>query len=164
MNHNGSRVQNSPISAVDLFCGAGGLTYGLMQAGMLSPTNLERLRATPHDGGTWKHWPEDLVLACHRKDTGKSYGSIYGRMRWDSPAPTMTTFCTGIGNGRFGHPEQDRSITLKEAALLQSFPSDYEFWPRDEKLNRGAVARMIGNAVPPRLAKVLGETFLSHVR
>ena len=129
----------------------------------LTPVNLRRIRATPRDGGTWKYWPKRLLLPCHRRTTGKSYSSIYGRMWWDKPGPTMTTLCTGLGNGRFGHPEQDRAITLREAALLQSFPHNYEFWPRAQKLNRRAVGRMIGNAVPPRLAKVLGETLLSHV-
>lgn len=76
----------------------------------------------------------------------------------------MTTLCNGIGNGRFGHPDQDRAITLREAALLQTFPRGYEFWPSNEKLNRKAVARMIGNAVPPQLAKVLGETLLAHAQ
>ncbi|MDC4203792.1 MAG: DNA cytosine methyltransferase [Candidatus Manganitrophus sp.] len=132
-------------------------------ASLLSRTNLERIRATPRDGGTRKHWPDRLVLACHQRHTGKSYGSIYGRMWWDRPGPTMTTLCTGIGNGRFGHPEQDRAITLREAALLQSFPRTYDFWPREEKLNRKAVGRMIGNAVPPKLARALGEALLSHV-
>lgn len=132
-------------------------------ASSLSPVNVERIQATPHDGGTRKHWPERLVLACHQRETGKTYGSIYGRMWWEKPGPTMTTLCTGLGNGRFGHPEQDRAITLREAALLQSFPRTYEFWPREEKLNRKAVGRMIGNAVPPRLAKALGEALLSHV-
>ena len=75
----------------------------------------------------------------------------------------MTTLCTGLGNGRFGHPEQDRAITLREAALIQSFPKRYEFWPKDVKLNRGAVAQMIGNAVPPRLAKALGQAIVKHV-
>jgi DNA (cytosine-5)-methyltransferase 1 len=84
-------------------------------------------------------------------------------MWWDKPGPTMTTLCTGLGNGRFGHPEQDRAITLREAALLQSFPPGYQFWPREEKVNRKAVSRMIGNAVPPKLAKILGEALLSHV-
>jgi DNA (cytosine-5)-methyltransferase 1 len=83
-------------------------------------------------------------------------------MWWDKPAPTMTTLCTGIGNGRFGHPEQDRSITLREAALFQSFPRSYEFWPSDEKINRKAISRMIGNAVPPRLAKALGQAIIEH--
>jgi DNA (cytosine-5)-methyltransferase 1 len=84
-------------------------------------------------------------------------------MWWDKPSPTMTTLCTGIGNGRFGHPEQDRAITLREAALLQGFPRSYQFWPRDRKLNRKAVGRMIGNAVPPGVAKALGKALLSHV-
>jgi DNA (cytosine-5)-methyltransferase 1 len=132
-------------------------------ASLLSPINLERIRATPRDGGTRRDWPEHLVLPCHRRPTGKTYGSIYGRMWWDKPAPTMTTLCTGIGNGRFGHPEQDRAITLREAALLQSFPRSYAFWPDGKKLNRTAVARMIGNAVPPKLAEALGRALLSHV-
>lgn len=133
-------------------------------ASLLSPLNLERIRATPHDGGTWKHWPDRLVLPCHRRITGKTYGSIYGRMWWDRPGPTMTTLCMGLGNGRFGHPEQDRAITLREAALLQSFPHNYEFWPRSEKLNRKAVGRMIGNALPPKIAKFLGEALMAHIR
>lgn len=129
----------------------------------LSALNAERIRATPLDGGTRKNWPEHLVLKCHQRKSGQSYASIYGRMRWDQPAPTMTTLCTGIGNGRFGHPEQHRSISLREAALFQSFPRSYEFWPADKRLNRSAVSRMIGNAVPPKLAKALGETLMAHV-
>ncbi len=133
------------------------------KASVLSAMNLKRIRATPRNGGTWKDWPKELVLDCHRRDSGKSYGGIYGRMWWDRPAPTMTTLCTGIGNGRFGHPEEDRSITLREAALFQSFPRSYKFWPSDEKLNRKAVGRMIGNAVPPKLAKALGRAIMEHV-
>ena len=133
-------------------------------AAQLSPMNLRRIRATPHDGGTKDDWPHALQLACHRRATGSKYHSIYGRMRWDEPAPTMTTLCNGIGNGRFGHPEQDRAISLREAALLQTFPEGYDFWPRGEKVNAKAVARMIGNAVPPRLARALGDALLDHVR
>ena len=132
-------------------------------ASLLSPTNLRRIQATRHDGGTRRDWPDELVLDCHRKESGQSYGSIYARMWWDQPSPTMTTLCNGIGNGRFGHPEQDRAITLREAALFQSFPPSYEFWPPGQKVNRKAVGRMIGNAVPPRLAKALGEALLAHV-
>jgi len=129
----------------------------------LSLLNVRRLKATPRDGGTRHHWPAELVLNCHRKKSGERYHSIYGRMWWDKPAPTMTTLCTGIGNGRFGHPEQDRSITLREAALFQSFPLQYAFWPPDQKLNRSVVSRLVGNAVPPKLAKVLGEALLQHL-
>ena len=135
----------------------------LHRAVELNPLNLQRIQETPHDGGTWRSWPKHLVLPCHRRSTGKSYGSIYGRMWWDKPAPTMTTLCTGLGNGRFGHPDQDRAITLREAALLQSFPVAYEFWPRERKLNRKAVGRMIGNAVPPSLARAIGVALLQHV-
>jgi len=134
----------------------------LHAASQLSPLNLRRIRATSHDGGTRHDWPDELVLDCHRKKSGERYHSIYGRMWWDKPAPTMTTLCTGIGNGRFGHPEQDRSITLREAALFQSFPRSYEFWPTDQKINRKAIGRMIGNAVPPKLAKALGQAIMKH--
>lgn len=133
-------------------------------AAQLSDMNLRRIKATKKDGGTRQSWPEELVLDCHKKKTGKSYYSIYGRMWWDKPSPTMTTLCTGIGNGRFGHPTQDRAITLREAALFQSFPKSYEFWPPSKKLNKGAISRMIGNAVPPKLAKVIGQAIIQHVR
>lgn len=132
-------------------------------ASKLSDLNLRRIKRTSPDGGNRREWPEELVLECHKKETGETYHSIYGRMWWDKPSPTMTTLCTGIGNGRFGHPKQHRSITLREAALLQSFPRSYQFWPSDQKLNRGAVSRMIGNAVPPRLAKAIGLAIMEHV-
>ncbi len=132
-------------------------------ASKLSDLNLQRIKATSADGGNRREWPEELVLECHKRETGDRYHSIYGRMWWDRPSPTMTTLCTGIGNGRFGHPEQHRSITLREAALLQSFPKAYQFWPPGTKLNRSAVSRMIGNAVPPRLAKALGVAIMEHV-
>jgi len=132
-------------------------------AALLSPKNLRRVRATPRNGGTKADWPKDLLLDCHKRATGARYRSIYGRMRWDEPAPTMTTLCNGIGNGRFGHPKQDRAITLREAALLQTFPRGYDFWPRDEKLRSKAIARMIGNAVPPQLGRALGHALLAHV-
>ena len=132
-------------------------------AAKLSDLNLKRIKATSRDGGNRHEWPKKLVLECHKKETGGRYHSIYGRMWWDKPSPTMTTLCTGIGNGRFGHPQQHRAITLREAALLQSFPKSYQFWPREKKLNRSAVSRMIGNAVPPRLAKALGQAIMEHV-
>jgi len=132
-------------------------------ASMLSDLNLRRIKATPHNGGTQKDWPEDLILDCHRKASGRSYYVVYGRMWWDKPSPTMTTLCTGLGNGRFGHPDQDRSITLREAAILQSFPRSYSFWPPEKRLNKKAVGRFIGNAVPPKLGQVLGATLLKHI-
>ena len=95
-------------------------------ASQLSPINLARIRAS-RPGGTWRDWPEALRARCHARDGGKTYPSVYGRMDWDVPAPTITTQCFGYGNGRFGHPEQDRAISLREAAILQTFPDDYEF-------------------------------------
>ncbi len=133
-------------------------------AASLSELNLKRIKATPPDGGTQRDWPEELLLDCHRKKSGQSFYTIYGRMFWGQPAPTMTTLCTGLGNGRFGHPKQDRAISLREAALFQSFPKDYEFWPSNETLNKKAVARFIGNAVPPQLGKVVGKALLDHVK
>ncbi len=132
-------------------------------AAELSAVNRRRIRATPRDGGTKDDWPARLVLPCHRRSTGSRYHSIYGRMWWDKPGPTMTTLCNGIGNGRFGHPDQDRAISLREAALLQTFPKRYAFWPAGHKINAKAVARMIGNAVPPRLARELGRALVDHV-
>lgn len=133
-------------------------------AAKLSSTNLRRVRATPHDGGSRASWPDHLLPACYRRASGSRYVSIYGRMWWDRPAPTMTTLCNGLGNGRFGHPVQDRAITLREAALIQSFPPDYDFWPENTKLRTGAIARMIGNAVPPELGRALGKSIMEHIR
>ncbi|WP_198345334.1 DNA cytosine methyltransferase [Neisseria weixii] len=75
----------------------------------------------------------------------------------------MTTLCTGFGNGRFGHPEQDRAISLREAALFQSFPVDYQFFPSDEKPIISAISRMIGNAVPVRLGEIIGLSFVHGI-
>lgn len=128
----------------------------------LSDLNMQRIRAS-RPGGTWRDWPEQLRAACHRKATGGTYPSVYGRMEWGKPAPTMTTQCFGYGNGRFGHPEQDRAITLREAAILQTFPRDYAFLDEGEALSFDRLGRLIGNAVPVRLGEVIAETFLAHV-
>jgi DNA (cytosine-5)-methyltransferase 1 len=128
----------------------------------LSETNLDRIRKSS-PGGTWQEWPEDLRAECHQKESGKSYKSVYGRMSWDEPSPTMTTLCFGFGNGRFGHPEQDRAISLREAAILQSFPPKYKFCPKDETVEFRTIGRMIGNAVPPGLGHAIGKAFAAHV-
>ena len=126
----------------------------------LSSLNLKRIQASK-PGGSWHDWPENLRAACHRKASGQTYRNVYGRMEWDKPAPTMTTLCVGFGNGRFGHPEQDRGISLREAALFQSFPINYQFSPPEQTHSISAVARMIGNAVPVKLGKVIGLSFLN---
>lgn len=129
----------------------------LHRCSSMSARNLERIRAS-RPGGTWMDWPEDLRAACHRKKKGQSYKRIYGRMEWDKPAPTMTTLCIGFGNGRFGHPEQDRAISLREAALFQSFPLDYQFTQETDTPIR-QISRMIGNAVPVLLGEAIGNSF-----
>ena len=128
----------------------------------LSPLNKQRMLATPY-GGSWKDWPEGLLLECHKKDGGKSFGSVYGRMVWEEPAPTMTTLCTGIGNGRFGHPEQNRAISAREAAMFQTFPTSYKFFPDEQKVSLSKASRYIGNAVPPRLGEVIAESINQHI-
>ena len=104
----------------------------LHTASSLSPTNLKRIKASKA-GGTWRDWPRELRAKCHRKKTGETYPGVYGRMTWGDPSPTITTQCYGFGNGRFGHPEQNRAISLREAAILQSFPESYAFIPEGEK-------------------------------
>jgi DNA (cytosine-5)-methyltransferase 1 len=128
----------------------------------LSKTNLKRIKHSK-PGGTWRDWPEELVAKCHQKKKGKSYPSVYGRMSWDEPAPTVTTQFYGFGNGRFGHPEQDRAISLREGAILQSFPSDYQFVEPDGNYCTRVIGRMIGNAVPVRLGEVVGKTIIQHL-
>ena len=129
----------------------------LHRASRMSPTNLARIRASTA-GGTWNDWDDTLVAPCHRRSSGRLYENVYGRMSWDAPAPTITTKCTGFGNGRFGHPEQDRALSLREAALLQSFPEDYEFFLPEEATRPQVGARMIGNAVPVALGQAIAQS------
>lgn len=125
----------------------------------LSPRNLERIRATPPDGGSRRDWPErlQLGLACHRA-RGVGFSDVYGRMWWDRAAPTLTSRCNSLSNGRFGHPEQHRAISLREAAALQTFPDDYEFFGTNNR-----IARWIGNAVPVSFAEALGRAAATAV-
>lgn len=128
----------------------------------LSDKNLERIKASK-PGGTWRDWPEHLVADCHRTESGRTYASVYGRMEWDKPAPTMTTQCYGFGNGRFGHPEQNRAISLREAAILQSFPRNYAFIPHDGPVSLRILGRLIGNAVPVALGRAIARSINSHL-
>jgi len=133
----------------------------LHMAPSLSPLNLRRIKAS-RPGGTWRNWPPELQAACHRKTTGATYPSVYGRMEWDRPAPTITTQCFGYGNGRFGHPEQDRAISLREAAMLQTFPEMYAFAPPGASIKFNKMGRLIGNAVPVRLGEVIAQSLIGH--
>lgn len=137
----------------------------LHRARKLSPLNLKRIKATPHSGGSSNSWSEDLVLDCHKKESGKTYRhTVYGRMKWDEPSPTMTTQCVGLGNGRYGHPTQNRAISLREAAIFQTFPKNYKFIPSNEPLIINKVAKFIGNAVPVRLGSVIGKSIKVHLK
>ncbi|MEH3091305.1 MAG: DNA cytosine methyltransferase [Agrobacterium cavarae] len=128
----------------------------------LSEINARRIAASK-PGGTWRDWDEDLVAKCHRVDTGRGYSSVYGRMKWDEPSPTITTQFFGFGNGRFGHPEQPRALSLREGAMLQGFPRDYEFVPPGKRIQFKAVGRLIGNAVPVKLAAAIARAVRSHL-
>lgn len=119
----------------------------------LSDLNLERIKATAHDGGDRRTWPEGLQLNCYRNHTG--HYDVYGRMYWDKPSPTITTRFNSYSNGRYGHPVQDRAISLREGAILQSFPLKYKFYSQSVVM----IAKMIGNAVPPELARRIAKQF-----
>lgn len=132
------------------------------RASKLSEINKLRIKQSV-PGGTWQDWDENLQLTCHKKGTGKGYVSVYGRMEWNKPSPTITTQFYGYGNGRFGHPEQDRAISLREGALLQSFPADYKFIDENNQLTNRQMGIHIGNAVPVKLGKAIGESIINHV-
>jgi DNA (cytosine-5)-methyltransferase 1 len=125
-------VRDAIVGLPPLAAGATSDSDALHTASGLSPKNMRRIKSS-RPGGTWRDWPVELRADCHRKKSGKTYSGVYARMEWDKPSPTMTTQCFGYGNGRFGHPEQDRAISLREAAILQSFPSDYKFLPPNEE-------------------------------
>jgi DNA (cytosine-5)-methyltransferase 1 len=124
-------------------------------AARLAGHNLERMKATPSDGGSRTDWSANLVLECHRNHDG--HPDVYGRLRWDAPAPTLTTKCTSISNGRYGHPEQNRAISAREAAALQSFDDTYMFYGGLRE-----ITRQIGNAVPPLLAERFAAEFVAQ--
>ena len=118
---------------------------------------LRRLAAIPRNGGSRSALPKSLALACHKQP--KCYPDVYGRMSWDDVAPTLTTGCTDVTRGRFAHPEADRAITPREAALIQTFPCRYKFTG-----SLGAVASQIGNALPFALLRALIPSFRETIR
>ncbi|RXH03824.1 DNA cytosine methyltransferase [Bradyrhizobium guangzhouense] len=125
-------------------------------AATLSDTNMRRIVATPEGGGR-ESWPDELWLDCHRGHDGHS--DVYGRLAWDRPASGLTTRCISYSNGRFGHPEQHRAITIREAACLQTFPRKYRFVG-----TASSKAEQVGNAVPPLMARQIGKCFLLHAK
>lgn len=137
-------------------------TDALHKAQALTPINMKRMKHSK-PGGTWRDWPRKLLLECHKKPSGSTFTSVYGRMEWDKPSGTMTTQSYSFGTGRYGHPEQNRSLTLREMAILQSFPDDYKFVPKGTRPEFSSVGRLIGNAVPVQLGYVIGRSITLHI-
>jgi DNA (cytosine-5)-methyltransferase 1 len=127
-------------------------------AGALSPENLKRIKLTPKSGGDRMAWKNDdsLQINAYRGKDG-IFRDVYGRMYWDRPAPTITTRFNSFSNGRFGHPEEDRAISIREGATLQTFPKNFVF----HGTNLTQLARQIGNAVPPELACRIGQHLIT---
>ena len=117
---------------------------------------IERLKHIPKNGGSREALPEHLQLNCHKGRNKNSFPDTYGRLGWGDVAPTLTTGCNDLTKGRYAHPEQDRAITLREAARLQSFPDDYQFAG-----NASEIAAQIGNAVPPVMMSSIAASLFS---
>ncbi len=131
--------------------------YPNHQTAGLQEINLKRLQQIKAGQGR-KDWSKEFSLECHKNHDGHT--DVYGRLEWDQPAVTLTTRCTSISNGRFGHPEQDRAISVREAACLQTFPKQFKFYGS----GLGSLARQVGNAVPVELARAFGKTFTEHCK
>jgi DNA (cytosine-5)-methyltransferase 1 len=125
------------------------------RAARISKINMNRLKQTPTNGGGRLDWPKTLELECHKETEG--HEDVYGRMHWDLPAPTLTCRCFSISNGRYGHPKQNRAISLREAAALQTFPESYVFSGQSQR----SLGEQIGNAVPVALAEAVGMHLVS---
>ncbi len=148
------------IAAGETYKGSAVLNH---RAAKLSELNLKRIRASDPDGGGRNNWPKKLLPACYTRinkngETHSGHTDCYGRLWWDKPATGLTTRCISYSNGRFGHPEQDRAISIREAARLQGFDDDFEF-----SGNLNSMAKQIGNAVPVDLAYAMGNLFVKHV-
>lgn len=137
----------------------------------LAKINRDRMRIS-EPGETWELWKEknreDLLLECHKRESGNAYTDNYGIMEWDEVGPTITTYFHNYGAGRFGHPDDDqiRAISLREGAMLQTFPDDYEFhnFEADVDFSMDRITDFIGNAVPPQLGKVIGQSINNHLQ
>ncbi|UKS26632.1 DNA cytosine methyltransferase [Paenibacillus sp. HWE-109] len=125
----------------------------------ISPENKIRLEHTPHNGGGRKDWPENLWLNCHKPDKENvGYGDVYGRMNYDTVSSTLTGGCLSIAKGRFAHPEQNRAISAREAAIIQTFPVNYVFNGTKEQ-----IAMQIGNAVPVKMGLAFANNIIKEI-
>ena len=125
----------------------------------LKQINIDRLNVTDKDGGSRISYAHDqnLVPDCHKNDT-TNFKDSYGRMWWNKPSPTITTKFFSISNGRFAHPEENRAISIREGAVLQSFPKNYKI----KATSMANAARMIGNAVPPKYASSIAKAIINN--
>ena len=128
----------------------------------LTGLNLKRIKQSK-PGGTWRDWDPDLLPNCYKKASGQTFGNVYGRMCWDEPSPTITTQFYSFGTGRYGHPQQDRALSLREGALLQTFPENYKFFQNEEDVSIATISRHIGNAVPVDLGWIIGLSIIEHL-
>ena len=129
------------------------------EARKLQPHLLKIVQAVPKNGGNRSDVKDtSILLKCHQEKP-KVHKDVFGRMKWNAPAPTLTARCTDVYCGRFTHPVQDRGISVREAAALQTFPDDYVFYGNSIL----QLARQIGNSVPVNFAKALGKTIYNHV-
>ncbi len=125
------------------------------QCAKLTPKLLKRI-STLKEGQDRRFWTDDLKLKCHEGHTGHT--DVYGRLSWDKPSVTLTTKCISLSNGRFGHPNQNRALSVREAAAIQTFDDDFIFYG-----NLGSTAKQVGNAVPVQFAKALGMQIVDNV-
>ena len=128
----------------------------------LSGINMKRMKQSK-PGGTWNDWDKELILPCHKKKTGETYSAVYGRMVWNEPSPTITTQFHTFGTGRFGHPTQNRALSLREGAMLQTFPKSYKFVEPGQPVATTRLGVHIGNAVPVKLGTVIGKSIIKHL-
>jgi DNA (cytosine-5)-methyltransferase 1 len=124
-----------------------------------TPEVMERIKLTPKNGGSWRDLPEEYKLKCHKYEN-IGFNDVYGRLRWDDYSTTITGGCLNPSKGRFLHPEEDRCISAREAALLQSFPKNYRFPTTISKI---ALALLIGNALPPKFSYYQSKNIQEHL-
>lgn len=129
------------------------------KARSLSPINIKRIKQSK-PSGSWKSWDKNLLPKCYKKEGGNGYQNVYGRMSWDKPSPALTTQFLTYSCGRFGHPSQNRALSIREGAMLQTFPRKYIF---KENCSISKISSHIGNAVPPRLGKIIGTSIKKHL-
>jgi DNA (cytosine-5)-methyltransferase 1 len=125
-----------------------------------TPKVFERIKATPKNGGSRRDLPKRFELKCH-KTKGVGFNDVYGRLSWDDYSTTITGGCLNPSKGRFLHPVKNRSITAREAALLQTFPRKYKF---PKTITKTSISLLIGNALPPKFSHIQSANVMSHIQ